>query len=98
MANREHLGWLQEGVTRWNARRQQDSSEPDLSSQDISRALGGHEREDIREISVNLRGVNLSAADLTDATLRDTDLRNSALHQTRMIRTKLMGSDLSGGY
>lgn len=70
MANPEHLDWLREGVRRWNDRRRQDSFEPELDSEDVSRKLGGHEREDIRNISVNLRGVNLAAANLTDSTLR----------------------------
>lgn len=96
MANPEHLDWLREGVRRWNDRRRQDSFEPELDSEDVSRKLGGHEREDIRNISVNLRGVNLAAANLTDSTLRDTDLRGSSLHMTRLIRAKLMGSDFSG--
>ena len=96
MANPEHLDWLREGVNRWNNRRRQDPFDPDLSSEDVSRALGGHEREDIRQISVNLKGVNLSGANLDDATLRDTDLRGAALLGTRMIRANLVGSDLSG--
>lgn len=96
MANPEHLDWLREGVSRWNNRRRQNPFDPDLSSEDVSRALGGHDREDIREISVNLKGVNLSNANLDDATLRDTDLRGSALVRTRMIRANLVGSDLSG--
>ena len=96
MANPEHLDWLREGVNRWNNRRRQDPFDPDLSSEDVSRALGGHEREDIRQISVSLKGVNLSGANLDDATLRDTDLRGAALLGTRMIRANLVGSDLSG--
>ena len=96
MANPEHLDWLREGVNRWNDRRRQDPFDPDLSSEDVSRSLGGHEREDIRQISVNLKGVNLSGANLDDATLRDTDLRGAALLGTSMIRANLVGSDLSG--
>ena len=96
MANPEHLDWLREGVNRWNNRRSQNPFDPDLRSEDVSRALGGHEREDIREISVNLKGVNLSGANLNDSTLRDTDLRGAGLLGTRMIRANLVGSDLSG--
>ena len=96
MANPEHLAWLREGVNQWNNRRRLDPFDPDLSSEDVSRVLGGHEREDIRQISVNLRGVNLSGANLDDATLRDTDLRGAALLGTRMNRANLVGSDLSG--
>ena len=96
MANPEHLDWLREGVNRWNNRRRQNPFDPDLSSEDVSRALGGHEREDILQISVNLRGVNLSGANLNDSTLRNTDLRGAALHGTSMIRANLTGSDFSG--
>ena len=96
MANPEHLVWLREGVNRWNNRRRQAPFDPDLSSEDVSRELGGNEREDIRQISVNLKGVNLSGANLDDATLRDTDLRGAALLGTRMIRANMVGSDLSG--
>ena len=45
MANPEHLDWLREGVNRWNNRRSQNPFVPDLRSEDVSRALGGHERE-----------------------------------------------------
>ena len=96
MANPEHLDWLREGVNRWNNRRRQTPFDPDLSSEDVSRALGGHEREDIRQISVNLKGVNVSGANLNDSTLRDTDLRGAGLLGTRMIRANLVGSDFSG--
>ena len=96
MANTEHLNWLREGVSRWNERRNQNAFEPDLSSEDVSRALGGHDREDIREISVNLRGVNLANANLNDSTLRDTDLRGAHLHKTEFVRGNLIGSDFSG--
>ena len=64
MANPEHVNWLREGVGPWNQRRRESPFDPNLGSEDISRRLGGHEREDIREISVNLRGINLSGADL----------------------------------
>ena len=96
MANPEHLDWLREGVSRWNDRRTRNPFDPDLSSEDVSRSLGGHDREDIRQISVNLRGVNFSGANLSDSTLRDTDLSGAALHETVLVRANLVGSDFSG--
>ena len=96
MANPKHVSWLREGVGRWNNRRREKPFDLDLSSEDISRSLGGHDREDIRKISVNLPGVNLSAVNLTDSTLRDADLHGSHLHMTRFIRANLVGSDFSG--
>ena len=56
MANPEHLNWLREGVGPWNERLRQHPFEPELGSEDVSRALGGHEREDIRQISVQPKG------------------------------------------
>ena len=96
MANPEHLNWLREGVGPWNERLRQHPFEPELGSEDVSRALGGHEREDIRQISVQLRGINLSGADLRDSTLRDTDLTGAWLLKSKLIGANLTGSDLSG--
>ena len=95
MANPQHIAWLREGAEVWNRRRQEEPFTPDLSAEDISLALGGHDREDIREISVHLRGVNLSGANLKQAILRDTDLTGAALLGTDLSRARLSGSDLS---
>ena len=95
MANPQHIEWLKEGAAAWNARRQSQPFDPDLSSEDISRALGGHEREDIRQISVHLRGVNLSGANLSNSTLRDTDLTGSRFYMANLHNAKLMGSDFT---
>ena len=96
MANPEHVNWLREGVGPWNNRRGQNPFDPNLSSEDISKALGGHEREDIRKISVNLKGINLSGADLSNSTLRDTDVTSAHFLGSNLINAKLIGSDLSG--
>ncbi len=95
MANPQHIAWLKEGVPSWNARRQRKPFDPDLSSEDITMALGGHEREDIRQISVHLRGIKLSGANLTDSTLRDTDLTSSSFLSADLTRAKLWGSNLT---
>ena len=96
MANPQHIAWLREGARAWNARRQSQRFDPDLSSEDISRALGGHEREDIREISVRLRDVNFSGANLSNSTLRDTDLTAAKFYMANLNNAKLVGSDLTG--
>ena len=96
MANPQHIAWLNEGVRSWNARRQSQRFDPDFSSEDISRALGGHEREDIRQISVRLRDVNLSGANLSNSTLRDTDLTAAKFYMANLNNAKLMGSDFTG--
>ena len=96
MANSEHIHWLQEGVAVWNQRRRRDPFIPDLSSEDISRQLGGHEREDIRQISVRLKGIDLSVANLSDATLRDTDLTGAIFYNSSLTRATLSGSHFTG--
>ena len=96
MANSEHIAWLREGAHSWNESRRRNPFTPDLSSEDISRQLGGHEREDIRKITVRLKGINLSGANLSDATLRDTDLTGAAFLQADLIRAKLIGSHFTG--
>ena len=95
MANPQHIAWLKEGAAAWNARRQSQPFDPDLSSEDISRALGGHEREDIRQISVHLRGVDLTGANLSNSTLRDTDLTGSRFYMANLHNAKLIGSDFT---
>ena len=98
MANSEHVNWLREDdVEQWNQRRRDNPFTPDLSSEDISIQLGGHEREDVRQISVHRKGINLSGANLTDATLRDTNLTGATFLKSQLIRAKLMGSDFTGG-
>lgn len=92
MANPQHVAWLREGVESWNHRRSSAPFEPDLSSEDVSLALGGHERQDIRQISVNLRGVNLIQANLRDATLRDTDLTKAFFAKADLTNADLQGS------
>ena len=96
MANPQHIEWLKEGVDRWNARMRTHPFEPDLSSENISKALGGHEREDIRQISVHLSRVNLSGANLSNSTLRDTDLTGASFGLANLTNAKLMGSDFTG--
>ena len=96
MANYKHIEWLREGVNSWNRRRRANQNfSPDFSSEDISRKLGGHEREDTREISVHLKGVNLYRANFKDATLRDTDLTRSYIALADFSNANLVGSDFT---
>ena len=96
MADPQHIAWLKEGASAWNARRQRQPFDPDLSNEDISRALGGHPREDIRQISVRLRDVNLSGANLSNSTLRDTDLTTAKFYMANLNNANLTGSDFTG--
>ena len=96
MGNPQHMRWLKEGVGQWNARQGENFIEPQLDDEDVSRWLGGHEREDIRQISVQLRGINLSKANLRNSTLRDTDLSGSRFISTDLTGAKLTGSQFDG--
>ena len=96
MSDPQHIAWLKEGASAWNARRQSQHFDPDLSHEDISRALGGHPREDIRQISVRLRDVNLSGANLSNSTLRDTDLTAATFYMANLNNANLTGSDFTG--
>ena len=96
MANPQHVEWLREGVAAWNQRRRRSPFTPDLSSEDLTRVLGGNEREDIRKISVRLPKVNLMLANLRNATLRDTDLRAAHLSKADFTNANLVGSNFSG--
>ena len=98
MANPQHIAWLKEGVGAWNTRRQSQHFDPDLSYEDVSRALGGHEREDIRQVSVRLRDVNLSGANLRNSTLRDTDLTAAKFYMADLSGANLTGSDFTGAH
>ena len=96
MANHEHIEWLREGVNSWNRRQRTNQDfNPDFSSEDISRKLGGHEREDIRKISVHLEGVNLYRANFKDATLRDTNLTRSYIALADFSNANLQGSNFT---
>ena len=96
MANQQHMDWLREGVNSWNARLRENHFDPQLDGEDVSRWIGGHEREDIREISAQLRGINLSKANLRNSTLRDTDLSSSHFFTTDLTGAKLVGSRFDG--
>ena len=96
MGNPQHMDWLREGVNSWNARQRENFVAPQLDGEDVSRWIGGHEREDIRQISAQLKGINLSKANLRDSTLRDTDLRGSHFFTTDLTGAKLIGSQFDG--
>ena len=112
MANPEHLDWLTEGVTSWNARRERDSFIPDLEEADISGRLGVRDEEYAHGIRVDLRGIDLRGANLTGSTLRATDLSRALignaklnganLHRSffdgaRFAGAQLQGADLTSG-
>ena len=59
------------------------------------RHWAGNEREDVRQISVNLSNVNLSGADLSNSTLRHTNLTDAKFFMANLTDAKLVGSDFT---
>ena len=97
MASPEHLTWFLEGVAKWNARRKQNDVKPDLSHENLTKALGGVHRTDvIGPVSTDLRHVNLSGVNLEGSTLRNTDLSKGQLSLARLAGADLEGSILTG--
>ena len=97
MAIPEHVTWFLEGVGRWNARRAQNTFKPDLSGENLTKALGGVHRTDvIGPASTDLRGVNLAGVNLEGSTLRNTDMSGGQLSGARLVGADLEGSILTG--
>ena len=97
MAVPEHLTWFLEGVGQWNARRKQNTFEPDLSGENLTKALGGVDRTDIiGPASTDLRGVNFAGANLEGSTLRNTDMSGGHLMLARLAGADFEGSILTG--
>ena len=96
MGNQQHMDWLREGVGSWNTRQQEQPFAPQLNDEDLSRWIGGHDREDVRYISAHLKGINLSKANLTNSTLRDTDLSGSHFGIADLTGATLIGSRFDG--
>ena len=95
MANPQHIAWLKEGVQSWNARRLSQRFALDLSSEDISKALGGHDREDIRRLAFLCAISTFPGANLSNSTLRDTDLTGAKFYGADLTNAKLVGSDFT---
>lgn len=98
MANKHHLGILNQGVDVWNEwRRQNPEIRPDLSKaeligKDLSGAdLSNANLDDAQLASVNLTRANLNGADLLGADLAPTPLERG---ESTLIPTKLNGATL----
>ncbi|KAJ55541.1 hypothetical protein ACMU_12675 [Actibacterium mucosum KCTC 23349] len=103
MGNRQHLEWLLEGVEAWNARREAEEFEPDLSGFDIYEAFKDAGKLDSSGriplanadlLKANLRGADLKEADLREANLGEADLREADLREARLWAAKLWGANL----
>jgi hypothetical protein len=87
MASEEHLKIIKQGVTAWNAWREENpGARPDLRCAHLRRA---HLSE------ADLNGAKLMEADLTGADLRMANLREADLRYARLFETTLVGADLS---
>ena len=110
MANPEHVRWLLEGVTTWNARRLDPNFIPDLSGEDITARLRGtqmttsDERPNLNEVNLsqallydcNFSDTNLAAANLSGSNLMGTRFKNSQLIFANLTQFRLHDSDLTG--
>ena len=99
MADSQHVGWLLQGVDRWNRRREQQEFTPDLSETDIysefrkARQLNG-------DGSIPLAGMNLARANLRGSclsqSLKGADLTGAFLFSATLQNAKLPNSRLDG--
>jgi TIR domain/Pentapeptide repeats (8 copies) len=95
MANPEHLQILQQGVTVWNAWREQNGDiRPDLYHAD----LRGVNLRGINLISANLSRARLSGADLSPASLREADLNKVRIPRYYRDESIIVGSMLYGSF
>jgi hypothetical protein len=101
MANDEHLAILKQGVTAWNAWRQENFDIPDLSGANLTGAnlfeanLSGANLSGANLCEADLQGADLSGADLFEAKLHLARLIHARLRQANLIRAALFGADLS---
>jgi uncharacterized protein YjbI with pentapeptide repeats len=85
MANDEHVAILKQGVTAWNAWRDENPDvRPDLREADLREA--------------NLSGANLSRADLAEAHLSRADLSGANLIWAHLSGADLSGAKLTGSF
>ena len=103
MANQEHLDTLGQGVSVWNAWREQHTSiQPDLSMADLRLAqlsrfnLSGADLTKADLSGADLSGVDLKSSDLTNTKLRGAHLKNAILAYASFSGADLSGADLSG--
>jgi uncharacterized protein YjbI with pentapeptide repeats len=93
MANDEHVAMLKQGVTAWNAWRDQNPDiRPDLSGANLSGAkLSGANLSE-----ANLGEANLSRAALVVAGFSGSDLHDANLSEANLLRADFSGANLSG--
>jgi len=98
LANEQHLAWLLEGVEKWNARRQHDDFEPDLSEADLQAAFnesplldeyGWFDLSHVNLRQANLRRTNLQRGNFTKALFENSDMTDANLSNAMLYGANL---------
>ncbi len=97
MANSQHITWLLEGVTAWNARREQSDFWPDFDGANIPAIFQGssYKHSEIY-LGTSLEGINLRNALMRNANLSGLNLSNADLQDARLQGSSLASADLRG--
>ena len=104
MANQQHIEWLFEGVDKWNARREKENFQPDLSDTNVRGEFEdagrlNHNKEiplaDINLSNAILINCNLTLADLTNANFTNADLANACLSEARLFGARFVDAGLN---
>ena len=97
MANSQHVSWLLEGVTAWNARREQNDFWPDFDGANIPAIFQGssYKRSEIY-LGTSLEGINLRNALIRNANLSGLNLSNADLQDAKLQGSSLASADLRG--
>ena len=97
MANPQHISWLLEGVTAWNARREQSSFWPDFDGANIPAILQGssYKHNEIY-LGTSLEGINLRNALIRNANLSGLNFAKADLQDARLQGSSLASADLRG--
>ena len=97
MANPQHITWLLEGVTAWNARREQSDFWPDFDGANIPAILQGSSYEHGKiYLGTSLEGINLSNALIRNANLSGLNLREADLTTAKLQGSSFASADLRG--
>ena len=97
MANPQHITWLLEGVTAWNARREQIDFWPDFDSANIPAILQGssYKHSEIH-LGTSLEGINLRNALIRNANLSGLNLAKADLQDAKLQGSSFASADLRG--
>lgn len=94
MANPWHVGWLSEGVKKWNKRRRRIKFTPDLSGVRFFEHLPPDFRDDPKT-SRFFEKIDLSDADLSNADLSDSNFFQAKFSNANLTNANLSKSNFS---